>query len=701
LEYPGSADAGKITRFSTKAKDRSDRSGWLSVFQDGLGAAFGDWRSGESFTWQRRDTNENPPSMQEREEARQQGEAARHQAHQAREAEYQAAAEDCRAIWKAAADRPAPADFPYLTKKGIRPHLARMSPDNRLMLPVRGPDGEIQSLQYIGADGEKQFHPGGKMSAGWLFLGKSRADEPFLLCEGYATAASLNEATARAVFCCFTAGNLLPVAEMMQARFPDAVRIVCGDDDRQTEGNPGRTKATAAAEATGARVVFPEFASQTGSDFNDQYAEAGPESVKRVIDAVLRETPMKPGFTAPAITAEELASARSSPDCIVENLFFSDVGNLIAPGGVGKTTLMIHMLACIVTGRPCLGEVVRKPGPVLLVTAEDSREILVARLRSVMNGLNLSDAERGLVMGDLRIADVSGEGFKLTEVVGDVVRPNGNLAVIIEFAKEIKPVLIAIDPAVSFGVGEQRVNDAEQGLIEAARKLRNELNCGVIYIHHSGKVNGREKTLDQYSGRGGSAFADGSRMVHVLQNMTPSEWQEATGDELAESQSGLILARPKMSYCPPPGDILIRRTGFLFERVDRVDNSKGRQTERRSNQVLQLIVNELNQGRRHSQHSLELIGCGLSRAELKSSLAWLEATGRVEERKRNDTGKGGARRYLHPIGLPDDAGEAMPDLAELGEIGSPEKSSIIGSPAYREMKACEAMQAVHVPPPIA
>ena len=93
---------------------------------------------------------------------------------------------------------------------------------------------------------------------------------------------------------------------------------------------------------------------------------------------------------------------------------------------------------------------------------------------------------------------------------------------------------------MSFGVGESRVNDAEQGLIEAFRIIRNQLDCCVEGIHHTGKANARDKSTDQYSGRGGSALADGARMVAVLYTLTPSEWLQATGTSLGADESGLV-----------------------------------------------------------------------------------------------------------------------------------------------------------------
>ncbi|MCY1187830.1 hypothetical protein D9M73_288620 [compost metagenome] len=75
------------------------------------------------------------------------------------------------------------------------------------------------------------------------------------------------------------AANLLPVAHRLQRQHPDAVLIVAGDDDRMTEGNPGRTAADKAAATLGCGTIFPPWCGSeplTLSDFNDlrQWQEA-------------------------------------------------------------------------------------------------------------------------------------------------------------------------------------------------------------------------------------------------------------------------------------------------------------------------------------------------------------------------------------------------------------------------------------------
>jgi RecA-family ATPase len=241
------------------------------------------------------------------------------------------------------------------------------------------------------------------------------------------------------------------------------------------------------------------------------------------------------------IGTDEFESARPAPDCIVESYLYADVAQQVAPGGTGKTTLGLYEAMHIVLGLPLYGLEVRKSGPVLIVTAEDSREMLVARLRQIAWAMNLTETQRRLVRESVRISDVSGRAFKLTRINDDVVMPAPEVDALIEGARSLAPVLINIDPQVSFGVGEARVNDAEQGLIEAGRRVRGELGCCVRFVHHTGKMNAREGATDQYAGRGGSTMPDGARMVSVLQPLDAEAWRQSTGMSLVQGETGMLL----------------------------------------------------------------------------------------------------------------------------------------------------------------
>ena len=63
----------------------------------------------------------------------------------------------------------------------------------------------------------------------------------------------------------FTANNLMAVGRIVREKLPDAEIVFCADNDTETAGNPGLTKATAAAQAIGASLAVPPIA----GDYND------------------------------------------------------------------------------------------------------------------------------------------------------------------------------------------------------------------------------------------------------------------------------------------------------------------------------------------------------------------------------------------------------------------------------------------------
>jgi hypothetical protein len=350
------------------------------------------------------------------------------------------------------------------------------------------------------------------------------------------------------------------------------------------------------------------------------------------------------------ITESEWLHARSSQPPIVDRWFYEDVGCFIAPGGTGKTTLLLFQVIHIVLGRDLFGYEVMNPGPVVILTAEDSRETLVARLRAMCAQLQLTPDEVNAIREEVIITDVSRKGIKLTKVEKDVVLPSAALDKLIVNIGVLLPSLLIIDPMVSFGIGESRVNDAEQGMIDAARRIRNAARCAVMYVHHTGKQNARDRTDDQYSGRGGSALADGSRMVHVLNRLTPDEWTAATGHELEGDDAGFKLTRPKMTWCPPQPDVYIRRHGYVFHRHEHIGETAGAQRVNQiaDDKVWQFLKDEFLKGVKHTQNSVEDAKV-LPQAATRQAVKRLLKDGRVTKEDAGTGGRGGAHHYLRPI----------------------------------------------------
>lgn len=388
----------------------------------------------------------------------------------------------------------------------------------------------------------------------------------------------------------------------------------------------------------------------------------GGESVGEILAAAREQFaeveagPHKVAWSYPiAITADELAGARMAPTCIVENLLYADVALLVAPGGTGKTTAVLYEAVHIALGRPLYGLRVLHPGPVLIVTAEDSRETCVARLRSICEALLLSPYDLAVVLRDVRISDVRGAGFKLTRIEGDVVVPALAINRMICECQRRGVVLINIDPTVSFGVGESRVNDAEQGLIDAARRLVRELGCCVRFIHHVAKTVARERIIDQYAARGGTALPDGARMVTVMLPMSEDEWREATMVSLSDGESAVRMVRPKLSYAAPQPDILLARKGFTFVHSSPMERDPTGMLNTYCEQVVRFVHTEIEAGHFPSKNSIEAAKI-MPRTFLRDALATLLARGRIEYVKVNGAQRG-ARQYLRPVASPGSTGE--------------------------------------------
>lgn len=367
-----------------------------------------------------------------------------------------------------------------------------------------------------------------------------------------------------------------------------------------------------------------------------QAKQIGDLSASQILD-FYREThdgklPTGQGVVVHPITPVELETARIHPRVLVPSLSYADVRIRNAAGGTGKTTCVLFEAAMLSLGRAIYGKSPVKALRTAIVTREDSREILVARLREIIKAQKLTDKESQQVIENVFIVDLTGENFRLSLVAGDVVYPNTEtINELTEALRPFAPDWVVFDPLVSFGVGESRVNDAEQGLIEAFRVIKNRLDCCVEGIHHTGKANARNKADDQYAGRGGSALADGARMVVVINPLTPAEWAIATGTTLLPDESGLVMAFPKLSYCQPQEPAYIRRRGYLFEAVTVSKRTPEQESAAVAEQVYRFICDQYEQGRFYSITELETQAdtLSLTRKQIRAACTELKVSGRV------------------------------------------------------------------------
>lgn len=236
----------------------------------------------------------------------------------------------------------------YLERKCVKSYGLRFSPSGNLVIPLLDTARKIHGLQVIYSDHQpkrpdKPFWPDGLRVKGHFFL-IANPGQICLVCEGYATGASLHEATGLPVLVAFSANNLLPAAEAAAKKWRFCKFLFCADDDYLTEGNPGVTHATNAALAVGGEVVMPVFAvgrseqkKHAQTDFNDLHVAEGLHVVAAQVIARLEKLKwsIQKNFMPPTLSgadkktgsgARPMAMSLMDVDAIVERFAPVDDG---------------------------------------------------------------------------------------------------------------------------------------------------------------------------------------------------------------------------------------------------------------------------------------------------------------------------------------------------------------------------------------
>ena len=209
-------------------------------------------------------------------------------------------------IWDRA--RPAPEDHPYLVAKQAAPLALRMDANGRLVVPLQDIDGGIRSEEFIAPDGAKRFLAGGAKKGHFAVMGAepgpiAEPEGPVLICEGWATGASLHIATGHTVIAAMDAGNLMPVAKALRARFPEVDLVLVADNDAKPDrdSNPGFEAARKVALAVDGRLAVPD----SPGDANDLFCAEGPDAVAALVASAARIPPPPPTYPAPVLTPDE------------------------------------------------------------------------------------------------------------------------------------------------------------------------------------------------------------------------------------------------------------------------------------------------------------------------------------------------------------------------------------------------------------
>jgi phage/plasmid primase-like uncharacterized protein len=171
---------------------------------------------------------------------------------------------------------------PYLLKKRLRATYGSRSYMGWLYLPFYDMDGFLWGYQSVNEDGTKKVNYSKARRSGVFHrIGEIDFTKPLFICEGFATAATIFEATGHPAICTYGKDKLKEVAVLFRQRYPSLQLIISGDAD---EGGVKYSKL--AARAAGARYLIPRFKHQHPdlTDWNDLREYEGEGTVKMQVE---------------------------------------------------------------------------------------------------------------------------------------------------------------------------------------------------------------------------------------------------------------------------------------------------------------------------------------------------------------------------------------------------------------------------------
>jgi len=454
---------GKMHRFKsgTKGTPGYDKSGWYIIFGNGIPAGqFGCWRSGIVANWRAEVSRQISPA-DEMAFARRMAEAkAAREIEQARK--HEVAADVVDTIWSDCIG--ASPDHPYLKRKGIAPHGARVTGDGRLVVPLYDQDGTLASLQYIDSEGGKLYHPGGQTGGKFWVLGSMDEPGSIYVAEGFATAATIHQVTSRPVVVAYSASNLVPVTAIMRGLHPTSDLVIVADHDKS---GVGQRYAEQACAKHGARMVMPP----DEGDAND-YAQAGGD----LLALLTQETGTAVFDKLQVVFGDQLSAEYEAPNELVEGLM--TIGSSVVVYGdsnSGKTFWALSVATAIATGTLCYG---RKtdPGLVIYLACEAPASIR-ARMQAIkkFHGCNLENLAMVPVPMNFYTGDQ--DAYDVIELVRSIEQMKG------------KPVRLIIgDTLARMSAGANENSGEDMGPVMARfDQVATATKAALMMIHHNGK----------------------------------------------------------------------------------------------------------------------------------------------------------------------------------------------------------------------
>lgn len=436
---------------------------------------------------------------------------------------------------------------------------------------------------------DKFSTPGSKVSGTFTPIGFDVGElismSSFLIvCAGLADGYRLHEATGLPVACCVGENNIKSVVEAIIPLQPNLFAAVDNDE---------------AGHRAGESLAIPWCCPNEVKDWSDLYQADGLEAVKAQFEDNIKscrehaeDDPY--GLKAAKVTDLLDTDPPAREWLVTDRLPYGVVGLLAAAGGTGKSMATLQLAISVCTGLPWLEMPMDKTGAVLMFSAEDDRDEIHRRLRTVLRvysesvGPNPADtfkAHKQAIAERLHVFDRVGKDNRLTAKLNGEIQRTAFVRWVVEAAQQVPDLaLIVLDPLARFDGGDPNDNADSTRLIECAEQVRKATGATVLLPHHVNKGSLKDPASGQEAVRGGSGLVDGSRWVGLLSSMRADTAEKEYGIDPEEAAKLVRFTTPKANYSAPWEGVWLRRVtgGALVPTiVEKADGKPERKSEER------------------------------------------------------------------------------------------------------------------------
>ena len=334
---------------------------------------------------------------------------------------------------------------------------------------------------------------------------------PIIIAEGYATAATIHEATTYLpTVAAMYSGNILHVARALKEKYPGVKILIAADNDRFSKSgiNTGIEAAKKAVkELSLAGYFYPDFSDdEDGSDWNDFMLFHGMQFTSVVLHEKIEQALMPDKVKALSQQIREI-----NAEVLKRKVFapvkwavpgFLPTGLTILGGGpkVGKSVVALHVATAVAIGGCAFGKIDVEKGEVLYLALEDNER----RLQDRLSASNLiPDGEEVDLSNLYLITSIPKQdkgGIDFLEYWLDVHRKKARLVIVDTLQMFRKPLS-----------GKGGVYGEDYETAAALKRVADKFNIAMLVLHHLKKLSASDElTTDWVTHFSGSTGISGS-----------------------------------------------------------------------------------------------------------------------------------------------------------------------------------------------